>query len=237
MNNKIYLGKFEQTGNKILVSDPGYDFDSDKYSEKAWNLNVLINNVRKGTWHAWVAIDDDSERNGELIALHEDEFNNGDPDFNGMDWKKREELVCVDSGQAGIYDVLQYKNDCNTDGYKLIEEFENNDEKGEKWYGMNCKITTSKNNAGIIPFGVVSSSGFGDGMYELYTCPTNGPICGIKIIFINDEEKEKFLAVLKGHYENTSYDDNHNDDDSSAHEGEEIDPDVHDNSGYEENDE
>ncbi|WP_433957783.1 hypothetical protein [Cytobacillus horneckiae] len=70
---------------------------------------------------------------------------------------------------------------------------ERQEEKGEKWYIRICDLTLeTKESAGITKGGVVSSSGYGDGGYELFTIrDENDSVVAIKIVFIGDEEEEE----------------------------------------------
>lgn len=70
---------------------------------------------------------------------------------------------------------------------------------GEEWYSMNSKLTLKPTDyAGAIPFGAVSSSGYGDGTYNVYVIKNNNSdIVGIKIIFIDEEKKKKFDRIKK----------------------------------------
>lgn len=56
---------------------------------------------------------------------------------------------------------------------------------GDLWYRHVCDITLSKMSAGVLPYGAVSSSGFGDGGYTCYThADENGVIDFAFIVFI-----------------------------------------------------
>lgn len=56
----------------------------------------------------------------------------------------------------------------------------------ENFYGLACSLTLSKQKGGIMNnSGVVSSSGYGDGEYEVYVGENDiGEIVSISIIFI-----------------------------------------------------
>jgi len=88
--------------------------------------------------------------------------------------------VGVDSGQAGFFDDAFYQNDTVFEelpapGFAI----------GDLWYRHVCDITLSKMSAGVLPYGVVSSSGFGDGGYTCYThADENGVIDFAFIVFI-----------------------------------------------------
>ena len=91
----------------------------------------------------------------------------------------------MDSGQAGIFDASHYDDDsifrekaaCNY---------------GTEWYNHCCDITLSWPCAGVLPYGVVSSSGFGDGGYPaVMHCNENGETDFICVVFIVDREENK----------------------------------------------
>lgn len=59
------------------------------------------------------------------------------------------------------------------------------------WYEMCCDKTLSNENAGVIPGGVVSSSGYGDGGYDAFIAKnSNGQVIGVKIVFLLEEEDD-----------------------------------------------
>ena len=88
--------------------------------------------------------------------------------------------VGVDSGQAGFFDDAFYQNDT------VFEELPSPGFAiGDLWYRHVCDITLSKMSAGVLPYGAVSSSGFGDGGYTCYThADENGVIDFAFIVFI-----------------------------------------------------
>lgn len=59
------------------------------------------------------------------------------------------------------------------------------------WYEICCDKTLSNQQAGIVPGGCVSSSGYGNGGYPAYYAnDKDGLVNAIKIVFISDEEEE-----------------------------------------------
>lgn len=88
----------------------------------------------------------------------------------------------VDSGQCGFFDENRYPTD--------KEEFEY--EEG-RFYGDCCSLTLDKQSpgGGVIPqgFGAVTSSGFGDGSYPVFTLTNDaGQAIAAVIVFIGDDE-------------------------------------------------
>lgn len=90
----------------------------------------------------------------------------------------------VDSGQCGFFDDASYPQE-NTGEYDDLDSF----------YGQCCETSLHREHkAGIVPgFGVVSSSGFGDGCYEVWTDrdPKTGPIVFARLVFIDDERDDE----------------------------------------------
>ncbi len=173
------LGEFNVVSGKLVISDPCY-------RRGTWCMGEL-QNVKNGKWAARVELTDDEGRVAELVAYHSEDGSLGylsslEPaDFS----------VGVDSGQAGIFDGNHFRNDNDTVGYKLINPDQQICEE-DPWYSMCCDMTLhSECRAGTIPFGVVSSSGYGDGGYECkFGRDAAGQINYISIVFIEEEEEE-----------------------------------------------
>lgn len=173
--DKVRLGSFEIESGKVRISDPCYDKDT-------WCAGT-IDNVKKGSWCSEIEKMDD--RVSKLFAYH----NDNRVEFKGNNWRPELFEVGVDSGQAGIYDE-KYFLDSNvfskmTDkdrkyGTKINEE--------NIWYSFNCDVTLAEPCAGVIPFGCVSSSGYGDGCYLCSTIKEKGKIVAIMIDFGLDQE-------------------------------------------------
>ena len=166
------IGSFECVSGKFAVSDPCYDTG-------VWCRGEL-ENIKRGKWNAEVGMVDAGEwgiRVGLLSAQHEscDEDAKGDLTEHAAEFE-----VGVDSGQAGIFDATHYRDD---------SVFSQNGagQSGDIWYDHCCNRTLDAECAGVIPFGVVSSSGYGDGGYEcVYYTDTEGLVVKIIIQFIED---------------------------------------------------
>jgi len=170
------IGKFEVVSNTLLVSDPCY-------KSHEW-CNFEVKGVHKGTWVAKILIGDCKDwgkRVGYLMACHKDYKM---PAVGSYKWHLANENIGVDSGQAGIYDIMHYKNDNVVKRHKGADYIPIKGE-GDKWYAVNCLKT--REDAGVIPFGCVSSSGFGDGCYTCWTWKANRKVAGIVIKFHIEE--------------------------------------------------
>lgn len=174
----INLGNFEAETDEFMVSDPCYDLHT-------WCQGKLTN-VKNGIWTGYVnKINDEDfgDRCATLFAIHSSYENEFLDDMLSLDWMECEFLVGVDSGQAGIFDISHYSDD------EVIDVEPQFKCDSSKWYEACCDQTLGETGAGIIPFGVVSSSGYGDGGYSAYVVKNHDKkIVAVKIEFITDED-------------------------------------------------
>ena len=163
-------------GNKVMVSDPCYTVPT-------WCQHKL-NDVLPGEYSVYNKKYDTGDwgvRSSMLIAIHQDY------ELDNLKWKECiGAMVGVDSGQAGIFDLPYYRKDSvfDTDS-EFNKNFPSNiqDEEGDKWYGHMCDKTSGEEGWGHFENGVVSTSGYGDGSYNLYVAKVNRKVVGICIDF------------------------------------------------------
>lgn len=175
----IDLGPFEMISDRMAVSDPCYDAE-------VWCRGEL-KDVLPGMWEASVIKRDEGEwgmRAARLIAVHVDY---ADSDVEPMTRAPFE--VGVDSGQAGLFDARHYRDDA------VVAEPDtavNGGNPGALWYMRCCHLTLTKLAAGVMPYGVVSSSGFGDGSYDcFYGRNSEGKIVRVELEFIPEEDNDE----------------------------------------------
>ena len=164
------LGDFQIISGKAVVSDPCY-------TRGTWCAGV-IKNVKNGTWVGIIRKSDEGKwgtRVAELLAFHEDYL--GLIERKTWDWQPID--VGVDSGQCGIFDETHYK-----DNKVVPRPWNTHLIPDDDWYDMCCKATQGDVKGGTIPYGVVSSSGYGDGSYRCYTVTKDGKIVAIKITYL-----------------------------------------------------
>lgn len=202
MTEYIFLGQFVQESDEFYVSDP-CDYKPKKGADGRRTSNALLEGcqilaAKKGNWNCWVLYDINEERCMELIAKHCDGDIISDPDLANYSDNDVERYwieagsIGVDSGQAGIYDLSHYRSDTNDDGRPHMKICGPYKKDGDLWYDMNCSITLDENlGAGIIPNGVVSSSGYGDGLYKVYVTDDGYIVDAVKIIFIGDDNSDE----------------------------------------------
>jgi hypothetical protein len=181
--NQILLGE------EVIISDPCYEVPT-------W-CQEIIKNVRPGVYdtqvdyresHGW------GERVHSLTVLHNI--------IKSPIWEHHCNNIGVDSGQAGVFCMTSYRNDEMSQELPWLTEkgdpfgdhpFRPVKEDGEQWYVKMCDRTLSTEEGwGTYDTGVVSSSGYGDGQYELLISQMDGMIHGFKIIFIDDSYEEEY---------------------------------------------
>ena len=165
------VDEFDVTCGELTVSDPCY-------KRGTWCMGILPN-VRNGVWHASVARDD-----GEIAALLA--YTGREPsDFDA--WERCEFVVGVDSGQAGIFDSNHYRRDFDAKGYRHEQKPICAD---EPWYSMCCDKTMGEGEVGVVPGGVVASSG-GDGRnHALVLKNAEGKVVAVQIVFDGDKDED-----------------------------------------------
>lgn len=165
------LGNFLVTCGAVRVTDPGQP----KKSKRA----VTIDNLLDGTWRAQTLYGHDGdpdwgERVVELRVFHH-EFCHKE-----YTWKLLKIGVDVDSGQVGIFNLIDYPD-------KQTRAEKN---KEGSFYSRCGKQTMRITLGGIIREGVVSLTSYEGGVYDCFTAIKEGKVIGIKIVCIPEEIKE-----------------------------------------------
>ena len=185
---KTIMEKFEITSGKMVISDPCYTLDT-------WCQGV-VDRVKNGTWVADAEkVQSWGERVSILFAINEQALkenpNIKDILLNG-DAKELPFTFGVDSGQLGFFDHEHYRNDESAKDLPKFDfggDFDVQD--GDIWYRAVCDLTLGGEQWGVLPFGVVSSSGFGDGSYPVFAVTNEyDEYIGFMAIFIADDEEE-----------------------------------------------
>ena len=176
---EMSIGSFRVVSGRLVVSDPCYEIGAGSQG--------FLEKVRKGEWVCRVTVAQGGDFDKYIMELtaHRSRL----PTFDDLGWTKETPFyVDVDSGQAGIFDMAHYRDDRIAETVQRLSDEEICPE--EPWYSVCCDRTMSGElGAGIIPYGVVSSSGFGDGSYQCFTQrDSDGYVIGVKIVFIKDLE-------------------------------------------------
>lgn len=168
---------------EVVVSDPCYELGT-------W-CQEIVSGVKPGVYRAKTT--KLGGRIATLTALHADA-----PEK--PKWAHYSYNVGVDSGQAGIFCHSSYRKDDTARSLpwtlpedSVIREIADGD-AGDHWYAKMCNLTLSDQGWGGYDTGVVSSSGWGDGSYELSICyegdHDDNEIEGLKITFIEKSDLE-----------------------------------------------
>ena len=156
---KIRLGSIELS-DRVVVSDPCYNRDT-------WCMDDNVP-IKPGNYDVFLTLSDEKEWGTRVASLLV-----ANSDFIGVErkrfpkWEVYSSSIGVDSGQCGIFDNSVYPQKNLTD-----EEIDSED----SFYSECCDITLKKLQGGILRSkkGVVTSSGYGDGSYELSVIKQKG---------------------------------------------------------------
>jgi hypothetical protein len=175
-------------GNKVVVSDPCYTIPT-------W-CQIVVNDVLPGEYLSSVEMVDLNEwgtRSNTMVAIHKDYLD------AKLRFSEYPGTVGVDSGQAGIFDFDSYRNDEVAEGITTPSVDFNLGEKGEgeKWYEKMCKFTLSEKSWGVYDSGIVSSSGVGDGSYDLYVAKIDKKVVALAIDFGVAKKNLRFYKDLQ----------------------------------------
>ncbi len=165
-NNRKYvaLGEFTLTGDKLRVTDPCYTKDT-------WCAGV-IEGMKPGAYNAYVAYDEDGRvemllvahaTKGNEIFAKADEIQRKNDSITWRYWEHIDAEIGVDSGQCGLFDEEKV-----FDATQFTEIPYCGFECDNAWYATCCALTLSSMQAGVLPCGAVSSSGWGDGCYPAF---------------------------------------------------------------------
>lgn len=181
------LGSF-QIENGIVISDPCYDFNINDYKKGlAIQKYFPKQYVMTGEWNGYVKYAD-VDGDGPVSKLQACHSSISEDELHNADWQVCKGILGVDTGQLDVFDSKYYKNDDIVGDNPIDKGIYDGKEKGDKWYAMCCYQSGNDKQAGVIPFGVVSSSGYGDGCYNYSVIKKNGIICGFEIVFIDPDE-------------------------------------------------
>lgn len=174
------FNEFKVVSGKLIVSDPCY-------GEGTW-CQKEVENVKNGIWVCEVErMEDDvfGDRICKLVARYKD--------YTDSLFVLNEEYIdtlCVDSGQMGVFDKQFYRNDAQfEEGITPKNDFGDEDSNSRLFYGFCCDATLSNESYGVLPYGCVSSSGFGDGCYDgtVYRNDDDEAIA-VEIVFIDEDD-------------------------------------------------
>jgi hypothetical protein len=172
------IGRFQVESGAIVLSDPCYDVGEVR------TLGASVS-ARTGAWIAAVRLvdlDGWGRRSVELHARHDSL-----PGTEGVAWVRQKGLIGVDSGQAGVFDAKQFRSkDAVPKGHRWKDKPVVPD---DPWYSLCCEQTLGEMQAGVIPFGAVSSAGVGDGAYEWDLLQAGGQAVALRIVFIPENER------------------------------------------------
>lgn len=183
------MKEFEITSGKIVCSDPCYKTD-------VWCMGI-VDNVENGSWIAIADKKDMGDWGERITSLFIGNKQHLERNPKLVDYVFEDEPLNfaggVDSGQFGFFDFANYRNDESAKDLKKYDFGTEYDiEDGDKWYRACSNLTLGDESWGTLPNGVVSSSGFGDGSYDVYGYKdAYDKYVAFAVVFIYDEEDEE----------------------------------------------
>ena len=179
------MEKFEIKSGVVVCSDPCYEIPT-------W-CQGIINNVKAGTWYAYIEKKDVGSwgpRIHSMTIIHEDYVI--DTVKRTFDHLNPIGHYGVDSGQFGFFDKEFYRNDSAAESLPKVDWVDYVKEDGDEWYKACAEITLSENQGGVMEAGVVTSSGYGDGSYPVFGNLDDGEYVSLKVIFIEEDYEEDY---------------------------------------------
>lgn len=181
---------FNVTSGKMVCSDPCYEIPT-------W-CQGIIENVKNGKWEAGIATSDEGvwgERVSHLWVYNLEAAINNPNLVREIEAFQGHELPFsggVDSGQFGFFDLAHYRNDESAKELKKYDLGPNYDrESGDEWYRAACDLTLGSEKWGVLPFGAVSSTGYGDGSYMVKGIKDeNGEYVAFCVEYIGQDEDD-----------------------------------------------
>jgi hypothetical protein len=174
---------FEVVSGTLVCSDPFYSIPT-------W-CQGIVENVKNGTWVADVERSDKGDWGNRISVLEVRHIDNTNPDF---DFNEHLPFTGgVDSGQFGFFDKAFYRNDESAkdlEKYGFSSDFDKED--GDVWYRACCQKTLGDESWGVLPNGVVSTSGFGDGSYDVFEQKNaEGEVIALCVVYIWEDELDE----------------------------------------------
>jgi len=127
--------------------------------EEETDLQLILSNVKSGSWTAAIIYTED-EWVKQLLVFEGSKKRSGK-------WHRQDQPIGVDSALAGIFDGTAYRQ-------HPAMEFET--------------VDSADDQAGIVSYGAVSTSGFGDGLYDVdIQYDISRQIVGVRVNFAEDE--------------------------------------------------
>ena len=175
------MKKFNVTSGVMVCSDPCYEIPT-------W-CQGIIKNVKNGEWEAEVETSNEGSW-GERIAVLK--VNHVNAKLSGG-FKLLNFDAGVDSGQFGFFDRDFYRNDeiaKDLPKHDFGDDYDVNE--GDSWYRAVCDLTLAEESWGVLSGGVVSTSGFGDGSYNVYGCKDeSGEYVAFYVEFIGSHDEHE----------------------------------------------
>lgn len=184
------LGKFVLVSGQMRVSDP--------WTEKAPQKSALdlfrTLSVKNGQWQAAARFSDEGVngiRVAELVALHVS------TQAKSLTWSPEKMSIGVDSGMAGFFDDKYFRDETQVPPGST-PRVSGKPKPGDAWSSHFTEELISDLSAKLVPFGVMSRTGEGDGFYDLHVARgADGTIHGVRLTYLEAEDSKKLRKALQ----------------------------------------
>lgn len=157
--------------NKVIICDPIYHPDTLCLHK--------VDNMLPGSYTCTCALlEFDDDARVAYLLIHHQKY----PSIRGF--KLISDIIGVDSAHAGFFDFDFYAAQFLSD-----EAYDKWLDESSVHHDAVAKIIQDK--------GVVSRTGYGDGLYSLYSRTVNGFTVALKLVFIEEEEIKYLLSHLQ----------------------------------------
>jgi hypothetical protein len=157
---------------KVIITDPMYE------EENGWNL--VLNRIKSGKYNVEVEVIESGKDKGRITKLIVRHIDHADCKVN-----QSKGGIGVDSCQVGIFSMETFRNDKVFEGKRSVFAEEHGyEEEGGDWYGHMCEMSTSDEGWGTYDHGVVTSTGWGDGVYTLKVAMNKNKVVGFEMSFL-----------------------------------------------------
>lgn len=181
------VGAFKLESGTLVATDPSYDLETARDP----GLGAIITSCQTGLWNVQIVRKRfegvDYAIPSELIFTH-----SGYQESDVTVWRPFQKGLGVDSGQAGAWDITKFQDQSVVpDDVRKRARAEFKLNPGitfDPWYQWCCELTRKEPGCGVMPYGAVSTSGYGDGGYPVFVCVDEyQKVIAVRIQFIDDQ--------------------------------------------------
>ncbi len=183
-SHEVFLGEFEVTSGRLIVSDPSYDLHTvqrqsgidDRALSRRWKATIIVREFTGPT----------DRRVGVLVARHESVHS-----LDELEWKEVPGSIGVDTGMVVVCDKSRFHDQSIVPQGQKFSFGESRNEPAladDLWYSYCCELTRPPKVGAAFAGGVVSNAGWGDGAYAGFVArDKEGVLVAVRVEFIDEK--------------------------------------------------